>query len=168
MEGKRAIIIDTREQRPWTFPEWAAVRVGTLKQGDYALEGDDRFAIERKSLDDFIGTIFSGWERFKRELERMTRADFAAKVIIVEADFHQLCFSVAENGELLAPEHRHYNVSPQAVASRIAELAFMGVTCLFCRDAGHAAMQAYYLLMKRLEQLEKEQAWTNGQRITNI
>ena len=42
------------------------------------------------------------------------------------------------------------------VMSRIAELAFMGVTCLFCRDAGHAAMMAYFLLMKRLEELEKE------------
>ena len=163
MDKKRAIIIDTREQKPWVFPEWATVRVGTLKQGDYTLEGDDRFAIERKSLDDFIGTIFSGWERFKRELERMTRADFAAKVIIVEADFHQLCFSVAENGDLLPPEHRHFNITPQAVMGRIAELAFMGVEVLFCRDAGHAVMMAYFLLMKRLEELEKEQAWTNGQ-----
>ena len=63
---RRAIIIDTREQRPWVFPAYVAVRVDTLKQGDYALEGDDRYAIERKSLEDFIGTIFSGWERFKR------------------------------------------------------------------------------------------------------
>ena len=158
MDKKRAIIIDTREQRPWAFPPYAVTRVATLKQGDYALEGDERFAIERKSLDDFIGTVFSGWDRFRRELERMARADFAAKVIIVEADFHQLCFSVAEDGRLIAPEHRHYNVTPQAVMSRIAELAFMGVTCLFCRDAGHAAMMAYFLLMKRLEELEKEQA----------
>lgn len=163
MDKKRAIIIDTREQRPWAFPPYAVTRVATLRQGDYALEGDERFAIERKSLDDFISTVFSGWERFKRELERMARADFAAKVIIVEADFHQLCFSVAEDGQLIAPEHRHYNVTPQAVMSRIAELTFMGVEVLFCRDAGHAAMMAYFLLMKRLEELEKEQSWTNGQ-----
>ena len=160
MEHKRAIIIDTREQRPWAFPPYAITRVATLKQGDYALEGDERFAIERKSIDDFLGTVFSGWERFKRELERMARADFAARVIIVEADFHQLCFSVAENGDLLPPEHRHFNITPQAVMGRIAELAFMGVEVLFCRDAGHAAMMAYFLLMKRLEELEKEQAWT--------
>ena len=159
MDKQRAIIIDTREQRPWVFPAYAAVRVGTLKQGDYALEGDDRYAIERKSLEDFIGTIFSGWERFKRELNRMDRADFVAKTIIVEADFHQICFTATENGDLLPPEHRHYNITPQAVMGRIAELGFMGVNVLFCRDAGHAAMMAYYLLMKRLEIIEREQAW---------
>ena len=66
------IVIDTREQQPWHFPRHlAAVSRGTLSAGDYALEGDRGFAIERKSLPDFVGTISSGWERFRRELERM-------------------------------------------------------------------------------------------------
>ena len=77
------IIIDTREQRPWRFPPEAAfVRRGTLSAGDYALEEDTAFAIERKSLDDFIGTVSTGWERFQRELERM--GGYAARCVIVE------------------------------------------------------------------------------------
>jgi len=143
------IIIDTREQRPWAFPEWVPVKVQALPAGDYALEGDDYFAIERKSLDDFVGTLFSGWQRFQRELARMERARFVARVIIVEADYADLMFTQDEDGELVPPSHRHGSITPQAMAARIAELALQGVTTLFCRDASHAALQAYYLLMER-------------------
>ena len=55
--GEFRIIIDTREQTPWSFPPEIPVEIGTLKTGDYALAGDDAFAIERKSKDDFLGTI---------------------------------------------------------------------------------------------------------------
>jgi ERCC4-type nuclease len=87
------IIIDTREQSPWSFPPECAVTVrGTLSAGDYAIYGDDSFAIERKSLDDFLGTISSGWERFQRELKRMESASFPARIIIVEGDFVSIMY----------------------------------------------------------------------------
>ena len=66
------IVIDTREQTPWHFhPEVATATRGTIKTGDYALLNDDGFAIERKSLNDFVGTIGKGWDRFCREIKRM-------------------------------------------------------------------------------------------------
>ena len=147
------IIQDTREQRPWSFPDYVRVRVGTLPAGDYALDGDKHFAIERKSLDDFVGTIFSGWERFCRELQRMDAAGYPAKVIIIEADYADLMMRDDGAGGIIAPQHRHNLITPQATAARIADLALMGVCCLFCRDAGHAALQAYHVLCKRQAQL---------------
>lgn len=148
------IVIDTREQRPFIFPEWVKTRVGTLKTGDYALDGDLHFAVERKSLDDFIGTIFTGWERFQRELKRMDAADFTAKVILVEADFQQILFRQSEDGAIVAPEHNHVFISPQAVVARTAELLLMSVNVVFCGDASRAALMCYYLLAERHKRLQ--------------
>lgn len=157
------IVIDTREQRPWEFPDYVQTVIGTLPTGDYALEGDRGFAIERKSLDDFVGTLFSGWERFQREIGRMEGAAFAAKVIIVEADYASLMFCRDASGQIVAPMHRHPLITPQAMAGRIADLTMMGVSMLFCRDSGHAALQAYMLLTRRAAQLKAvEPAGKNG------
>ena len=69
------ILVDSREQRPWSFPEGVTVRPrSTIRQGDYALDGDGTFSIERKSVTDFRGTVAgkaANWERFVRELRRM-------------------------------------------------------------------------------------------------
>jgi len=141
------IIIDTREQRPWSFsPDVAKCRVETLKTGDYAIVGDDGFAIERKSLDDFLATISSGWERFLREIDRMK--EFAAKVIIVEGDFVQFVFRF-EEGVLLAPDHCHPNLTPQFVMKRVAQLSLMGVSVLFAKNSELAAVMAFAILKER-------------------
>ena len=89
----RYIIIDTREQKPFDFPLNVPIKRATLKTGDYAIEGDNFFSIERKSKADFIGTIFHDWARFKRELQRMDESRFVAKVIVVEADFTDFLFT---------------------------------------------------------------------------
>jgi len=155
------IIIDTREQAPWAWdPNQAEVRVRGLAAGDYALaqdcyELDDkravlgvRFAIERKSLDDLLGTISAGWDRFGRELERM--AQFPARVVIVEGTFDACCFTTSEGG-LRGPGHNHPRLSPQFVASRIAELTLAGVSVLFAGDEGLAAGLAYRIFSRRAE-----------------
>jgi len=83
------VVCDTREQTPWI----ASVRRDgrrillpvvrrALVAGDYTIEGyGHEIAIERKSLADWIGTMFgsstdalgeraTSWERFRRELAR--------------------------------------------------------------------------------------------------
>ncbi len=93
------IVVDTREQTPWTFEgavlrelaamkSAAAVKVatvrGTLDTGDYALLGrEDAARIERKSLEDFITCCGRERARFWRELERL--AAYPTKAVIVEA-----------------------------------------------------------------------------------
>lgn len=148
------IVIDTREQTPWAFPpELAETQRGTLPQGDYALEGDEAFSIERKSLDDFVGTVSSGWERFKRELRRMDNAGSPAKVIVVEGDMASLFFS--EDGT--PPTHGHAQLTPQFLAKRIAQLTYdFRCAVLFAGSAPLAAGVAVQVLRRRFLAITNE------------
>jgi ERCC4-type nuclease len=151
------IIIDSREQTPWSWdPHLVRTSIAGLDAGDYALATDCTavsgretmlcaFSVERKSLDDFIGTIGSGWERFKNELHRMR--EYPARVVIVEGDFVQCCFAEGSRG----PEHRHGQITPQFVASRVAWLAMAGVSVLFAGDAACAAGLAYRVMVERMK-----------------
>jgi hypothetical protein len=149
------ITIDTREQTPWHFPEWVAkTRIGTVRTGDYCLTGDAGFAIERKSLDDFCGTISSGWERFCRELDRME--GWPAKVVLVEADFESLLFrEVVVDGEtvLIGPDHSHFMVNPGFVMKQIGILTMRGVVVLFGGNAEYAAALAVAIFRQRQLQI---------------
>lgn len=151
--GELRIIIDTREQTPWSFPPEIPVEVGTLKTGDYALAGDDAFAVERKSGSDFLGTISTGWGRFCRELNRMDAAGFPAKVIIVECNFREFCFS-ERTGEIIPPDHEHYMLTPQFVIKRIAQLSMRGAAALFAGNADFASALALAILLERHERLQ--------------
>ena len=141
------IIIDTREQRPWHFPEELAISErGTLHAGDYALKYDDRFAIERKSMDDFLGTISSGWDRFLRELDRMLIAQFPARVIVVEGTW----------GQVVTKSHNHPNVKAPFVMKRLAWLTMNGISVLFANTPKMASQIGWRLLYERNEQIEEE------------
>jgi hypothetical protein len=173
------VIIDTREQTPWAWEPCDIVcRVAGLSAGDYALESDAervrgrdvlavRFAIERKSFDDFLGTISTGWDRFLREMERM--ANFPARVIIVEGTFDQACFRQRGSpdrfgGMVDAPDNSHPMLSPSFVARRVAELTMMQVSVLFAGEPGLAAAMAYRVFLRRLEieGMERERASSQG------
>jgi ERCC4-type nuclease len=88
------ILIDTREQAPYSFRGFLAdanrdnaplvvpVKTATLQTGDYSIDTmKDQVAVERKSLSDLYGTIGQGRERFERELVRLDDMEFAAVVI---------------------------------------------------------------------------------------
>ena len=109
-----------------------------------------RFAVERKELNDFLGTMSSGWERFQRELIRME--SFPARIVIVEGDFEECCFS-GYGDNLTPPQHNHQNLTPQFVARRIAELALQGVSVIFAGDAQLAAALAYRIFVRRYDQI---------------
>lgn len=89
-----SILIDTREQHPYTFqgiladakhgrvPLIVHTEIATLKTGDYSIDSMEHLVcVERKSLADAYGTFGGGRERFERELERMLEFDHAAVVI---------------------------------------------------------------------------------------
>lgn len=72
------IIIDTREQKPYTFKGYKSVRKG-LSAGDYSLSNKQALVlIERKSLADLYGTLTrkSNFERFTKELEKLKFAKY--------------------------------------------------------------------------------------------
>jgi hypothetical protein len=142
-----SIIIDNREQQPWHFGEHAKVKRGTLSVGDYALEGDHGFAVERKSLNDFVGTVSSGWRRFRGEIERARELQFPAFPIVVEARFEDLF--PEEDGSL---RYNHPNVLPTFLFKRIAEVTFLGGAVLFAGDPIRAAGLCWKILATRKAQ----------------
>ncbi len=78
-----AFIVDTREQEPYTFdPERVVATRVALRAGDYSLAGfENRVAVERKSLDDFVSTVIRERDRFHRELDRLRGLEAACVVV---------------------------------------------------------------------------------------
>jgi len=105
------IVVDTREQVPWTFEGQDVELVrAKLNAGDYSIDGlEHRIAIERKSMEDFVGTAMKSRTRFYRELELLRAYDF--RCVIVEVGVTELM-------------HGNYrsSVPPAAVLGFIAEI----------------------------------------------
>lgn len=75
------IIRDDREKTPWVFPG-VDVKEARLQTGDYTVEGfEDRFAVERKSLNDLATSVGSDRNRFESEIRRAQEMDNFAVVI---------------------------------------------------------------------------------------
>lgn len=78
------VICDTREQRPLAL-SLRTVR-GTLTTGDYSVVGlEHLITVERKSLDDLVGVIGVGRDRFEREVQRLLA--FESKAVVVESSW---------------------------------------------------------------------------------
>lgn len=77
------IVIDTREQLPYSFePDEFDVVRRALPAADYSLDGHElSVAIERKTLDDFVATAIRYKDRFERELRLLSFMRFAAVVV---------------------------------------------------------------------------------------
>lgn len=84
------IVIDSREQRPYSFAAEVAGSVRkALPAGDYSLEGQEMVvAIERKAMADFISTVIHARDRFLRELAVLRRYRYAW--IVVEGSLDDL------------------------------------------------------------------------------
>lgn len=90
---KPMVLIDTREQLPFTFDSFgnwiAGTRRATLPTGDYSVEGmEGLITMERKSLADLIGTLMRHRGRFFAECERMMA--FKWRAILVEASYEEI------------------------------------------------------------------------------
>lgn len=83
------IMQDTREQMPLSFS--CKTLVNKLDFGDYTASGPhfSSVFVDRKSEDDFKGTMTQGFERFTRELDR-TKELNCYLFIVVESDFAQM------------------------------------------------------------------------------
>jgi ERCC4-type nuclease len=87
------IIIDTREQQPYTFqnikPEPPETIIQGLTTGDYSVAGlESRICVERKSMADLFGSVGKGRARFECEMERMNKFDYAA--LVIESDLSSI------------------------------------------------------------------------------
>jgi len=105
-----AIIIDTREKDPFPLALLgAAVIRRKLDTGDYSIDGlESRVCLERKSLDDFVGTFVmhmrarraGNQSRWGREIERMKL--IPRRVIVIEGTLEHI-----EAGLYRAKVHKH-------------------------------------------------------------
>jgi hypothetical protein len=82
------ILIDTREQKPLVFNKSQDLK---LDFGDYTLGGKDYTYtyVDRKAEQDFKGTLSGGFERFRRELQRVKDFD-SYLYIVIESDLNKL------------------------------------------------------------------------------
>ena len=122
--GLPTIVIDTREQEPYSFdPRLAAVVRRALPAGDYSVAGmEERIAVERKTLDDFVATVIRQRERFRRELQ--TLGSFRAACVVVEAGLD----------DILQRRYRG-GAHPHAVlGSALSIVLDFGVPVFFCSD----------------------------------
>jgi DNA excision repair protein ERCC-4 len=121
---KPVIVVDTREQEAFSFSgERIAVKRHALPAGDYSLEGfEDRIAVERKTLDDFVNTVIRGRERFRRELERLQ--SYEAACVVVEADMNDVIAG-----------HYHSGVHPASILGALSSiLVDYGIPVFFCSN----------------------------------
>ena len=85
------ILIDTREQTPWTFPDTfrgfsVYTERATLPFGDYSLKGyEDRIFIERKAhWDEIAGNLGKHRDRFHREFQKAKDCDVKQLIVCNE------------------------------------------------------------------------------------
>lgn len=144
------IVIDTREQAPFRFTGFNAlkhqggkrivVEVVTdrcLATGDYSIAGmETRVAVERKSKSDLFGSLGRERARFEREVERLNAMEFGA--VVVECDWHEI--------HELPPARTQ--MTAESVEGSIASwsVKYPAVKWFLCRDRRHAEWMTYRLL----------------------
>jgi len=183
------ILIDKQEKAPWSFtglrarsfidkemreytPQTEPRTLG-VGMGDYSMDGyQDRIAIERKSMQDFQGTLL-GWpvdatdpqvlaewdarksvdrrKRFKNELRKLATMETAA--VVIEADLWAcVCPENApEWGKRTAAENGKY-----IFATALAWMQEFRVPWYFCADRRLAEVTAFRLLEKFWHRTERE------------
>ncbi|MHB9124597.1 MAG: ERCC4 domain-containing protein [Armatimonadota bacterium] len=138
MPSKALIVIDTREQVPYTFDPGRIETVRrALPAGDYSLQGlESRVAVERKSLEDFVGTLTRSRERFKKELLKLQGYEFAC--VVVECSLT----------DVLSGKYRS-DVHPNALlGSAISIIADYHVPVFFCTNRQAACLFVQTLLLR--------------------
>ena len=116
------LIVDTREQDPLFRkpPKGLLIVRDTLRAGDYSCKGfNNNIAIERKSLNDFYGSIGNGRDRFKRELELLKGYQWAGLVI------------EAEESTVLSANSMYTQMHPNAIRQTIVSIQLRYRLCVY-------------------------------------
>ncbi|HOZ49061.1 MAG TPA: ERCC4 domain-containing protein [Candidatus Hydrogenedentes bacterium] len=138
-----SIVIDTREQLPYSFKSHTLVR--KLEAGDYSVAGaEDRIAVERKSMTDFIGTVIRGRKRFHAELRKL--AEYEHACVVVEGSLRDLL-------EGRYPGGAHPNALLGSVLSIVVDF---GVPVYFCSDRQCACRFVAGFLERCLKKVNQE------------
>lgn len=137
-EPKPVVVIDTREQLPYNFPSCLCHR-NTLSTGDYTVLGhENSFVIERKSINDLLGCIFT--DRFEREMERA--ANIQRFYLVIEGSI----WSIRNNNR--------FQGSPESVLGRLRSFNLRyGIHILFLDNRQEANNYVEALILKYVKHL---------------
>jgi len=146
------VACDSREQRPLLFEGCETLTIG-LPVFDYAIHLDNGFAVERKSLPDFVSSV-AIQKNFARELRKLKRAR--------SAGFPRLFYVVEANREDI--EHFDYSIFTRGrvgssfIFHQLSELEYThDVHVIFSGDAIGAARDVARLLKRRSEDLKAQE-----------
>ena len=121
------IYIDSREQLPLEFV--CPTENKALKFGDYACSNHEttcRCYIERKSAQDFVGTLSGGFERFCRELDRSVAAG-AYMVVLCEENLGKMLHF----DKLPQVYHKNSCINPEYVFRNVRDIIQKYSNCQF-------------------------------------
>lgn len=139
------IIVDTREQQPWTFDNYVVANK-KLDTGDYSIEGlQDIFAIERKkSINEIANNIIE--PRFKDVIARMSQLKYS---------FFLLEFGITDvlnypiGSNLPKKLWDKIKITPPFIMKHILDWQLKyNIKVLFCNNASNAEQVAEYILKK--------------------
>jgi ERCC4-type nuclease len=86
LPDRLVIVVDTREQRPYTLRD---SEVCTQQTADYSIKGlQQEIGLERKTKKDLYNSLGVNRDRFERELQRMSKLRYGA--IVIEATLDDL------------------------------------------------------------------------------
>tara|TARA_B100000315_G_C14419373_1_gene514813 strand:- start:48 stop:515 length:468 start_codon:yes stop_codon:yes gene_type:complete len=133
------IVIDSREQRPYSFPGCKTTVQG-LPIGDYGLLNCPDVAIERKSIDDLIVSLTKGRDRFKKELQKGSQLPYFG--LVIESSLSDL--DNGRYGSAMLPK--------SAVQTLLSWSVKYGTHVFFCETREYAEKVTLSLLLKYARQ----------------
>ena len=145
------IIIDTREQQPWTFEHYTTAS-RKLDTGDYSIEGmEDIVCIERKkSINEVANNITES--RFIDVVDRMSKFKYAFMLLEFDLE-HVLNYPVGSN--LPRRLWDKVKISPAFIVKHLLELQLNhNIKVLFCGCPSNAEKMAEFIL-KKVHYIEK-------------
>jgi len=139
------IIIDTREQKPWSF-ENHVVANQKLDTGDYSIEGlENLLAIERKrNISEFANNITE--KRFKNVIDRLSKIPYS--FILFEFDFDKV-IHYPIGSDIPKKLWSKIRISPAYIIKNIIELQINhNIHVVFCGDSSNAEIIALSIMKK--------------------
>ena len=142
------IIVDTREQHPWSFDHMEKT-VSKLDTGDYSLRGlENIFCIERKgNVSELANNITE--KRFKDVIERMSNIKHSFLLLEFELE-DVLIYPVGSN----VPKKMwdKLKISPKFILKHLIELQILhNIKVIFCGDSSNAEKIAISIMRKVYE-----------------
>jgi ERCC4-type nuclease len=145
IDNEFTIIIDTREQKPWTFEHHAKAN-NKLDTGDYSIEGlENLVAIERKrNVAEFANNITE--KRFVDVVERLSKIPYA--FILFEFDMDQV-MSYPIGSDIPKRLWDKIRISPSFLLKHIVDLQINhNIRIIFCGNSDNAEKVALSIMRR--------------------